>query len=365
MRDTVLKELLRNLHKALLFIESSCIGLRLDIDLVCTELISGCLYRCLEQSGSQALPPCTFCCHDPADGNIFAFHVPIHNTQTGCNALRVLQIYVQRFFVAAVHVVIDTLLIDNKHLLAKLQNVIQFTGCKFVKSLDKQFRSSHLPIPTIIAQKDRLCNTDVDKLQQLQYNTNEVIPMCGRFFLDSDNDSYDEILEQLNRTDNVKTEGTVYPTDTVPIIANNKKLKPSVFSMKWGYTSFDGKPVINARSETAAEKPMFRDSMGNRRCIIPAGGYIEWERQTSAHTAYRIRPNEVKLMYMAGLYRFENGLPVFTILTRSASPSVSHIHNRMPLILPQELICDWLSLDTDPMDLMHSALLNMTTAPMQ
>ena len=189
--------------------------------------------------------------------------------------------------------------------------------------------------------------------------------MCGRFFLDSDNDSYDEIVKQLNRSDDVKTGGTVYPTDIVPIIANNKKLKPSVFSMKWGYTSFDGKNIINARSETASEKPMFRDGMANRRCLIPASGYIEWERQTGAHTPYRIRPEEEGLMYMAGLYRFENGIPVFTILTRSASASVNHIHDRMPVILPQVLIPEWLSPDSQPEALLRSALLNMNAAPMQ
>ena len=172
--------------------------------------------------------------------------------------------------------------------------------------------------------------------------------MCGRYFIDDGTSAAElqEIIDSLNRHSNaeqIKMSGEIYPTDTVPIIANNRAMRPSAFAMSWGYSLPDGKRIINARSESAEEKPMFRDGMAQRRCVVPASNYFEWERSGRIKTKYAIRPTADGVMYMAGIYRVEQGRPVFTILTREPADSISFIHNRMPVILPSEMVSDWIN----------------------
>ena len=75
----------------------------------------------------------------------------------------------------------------------------------------------------------------------------------------------------------VKT-GEVFPSDTAVVIAKNRQLKPAVFPMRWGFERKGGGLVINARSETAGEKQLFRESAQLRRCLIPASCNFERER---------------------------------------------------------------------------------------
>ena len=95
--------------------------------------------------------------------------------------------------------------------------------------------------------------------------------MCGRYWIDDGRDNVElgEIIEQVNRrpaAGPVKTSGEIFPTDVVPVIASSKRLAPEAFAMGWGYGLGDGKRIINARSETAADRPLFRDGMRQRRC---------------------------------------------------------------------------------------------------
>ncbi|MDY2834180.1 MAG: SOS response-associated peptidase, partial [Candidatus Aphodomonas sp.] len=84
--------------------------------------------------------------------------------------------------------------------------------------------------------------------------------MCGRYYIAEEDSAAElqEIIEQLNRRGAEVKTGEIYPTDTVPVLANNKSMVIAPFAMKWGYTLPDGKQIINARSETAADKPLFR-----------------------------------------------------------------------------------------------------------
>ena len=171
--------------------------------------------------------------------------------------------------------------------------------------------------------------------------------MCGRFFIEEDTgDELLAILRALNRRGiNCKT-GEVLPTDTAAVIANSRALQPAPFAMQWGYTLPDGKKIINARSESAALRPMFMDSMRQRRCLVPASHYFEWSHDRQTKTQYAIRPQTAGTMYMAGLYRMEAGRAVFTILTREAAPQIAFIHHRMPVILPGDAAEAWLRLLT-------------------
>ena len=170
--------------------------------------------------------------------------------------------------------------------------------------------------------------------------------MCGRYYVEPE--SSDELLELIveakRKSDEVKT-GEVFPTDTAAVIANNRQLKPAVFPMRWGFERKGGGLVINARSETAAEKQLFRESAQLRRCLIPASCYFEWERRADGKVKYAIRPKGKELLYLGGLYtKPEPGaLPRFTILTRKAADGISFIHDRMPVIVPKEKEADWLS----------------------
>jgi len=189
--------------------------------------------------------------------------------------------------------------------------------------------------------------------------------MCGRYFIDDDKaEELQQIIDILNRkpssnTSALKTSGEVFPSDTVPVIANSKTLKPTPFAMEWGYTTSDGNRLINARSETASEKPTFKDGMAQRRCIIPASYYFEWEKNGRAKIKHAIGSTAENIIYMAGIYRLDQGTPVFSILTRSPAPSIEFIHNRMPVILPKSMLRDWLNTKYKAEDILQYACLDV------
>jgi putative SOS response-associated peptidase YedK len=119
--------------------------------------------------------------------------------------------------------------------------------------------------------------------------------------------------------------------------------------MRWGFTAFDGKPLINARSETALAKPTFAASMRERRCLILASGYYEWQRVGSKRVQYRFF--SAKPLLLAGCYHTEKdaALPSFVILTRDAAPAFAQIHERMPVVIPHQRASEWLTTSPDPM----------------
>lgn len=167
--------------------------------------------------------------------------------------------------------------------------------------------------------------------------------MCGRYYI-ADDDSTEElaaiIAEAQKRSKEQICTGEIRPTDIVPVIANNRAGKPTAFAMRWGFT-FLSALIMNARSETAMKKPIFQESMQRRRCIIPASYYFEWEKHGRERVKYAISTG--KMIYMAGLYRMEEDVPVFTILTRTPLEQIAFIHDRMPVILPDKARDAWLS----------------------
>ena len=169
--------------------------------------------------------------------------------------------------------------------------------------------------------------------------------MCGRynFSKESSSEMIQAVLENLqSRQIEVKT-GEVNPGDVSAVIASNRKLEPQAFGMKWGYKVPNGKLIFNARSETAAQNAMFADGMKQRRCLIPADCYYEWQKTEYGKLKYEIAPNCVDGFFLAGIYRIEQGIPVFSILTKEPVDSIAFIHNRMPVILPNEVMRDWLN----------------------
>ena len=189
--------------------------------------------------------------------------------------------------------------------------------------------------------------------------------MCGRYYIPDEDSAAElkEIIDQINRRHNagpVLKTGEIAPSDTAPVLANNRSLAVTPFAMKWGYTMSNGKLVFNARSETASEKPLFRDGMTQRRCLVPAAHYFEWEKRGREKIKYAIKPADVSVLYMAGIYRIENGIPVFSILTREPASSISFIHDRMPVILPREFTTDWLNPRFKAEEVLRSATLDIS-----
>ena len=193
--------------------------------------------------------------------------------------------------------------------------------------------------------------------------------MCCRYWTE-ESPELRAIVEEMNRSplvsrwqekQKIRTSGEIRPTDVVPVIAPNRQGGRGVFPMKWG---FSGKSLlVNARSETAASRPTFREAWERHRCIVPASWYYEWEHLGSGPAAqtrkYMIQPRQAEMTWLCGLYRFEEGMPVFVILTREPGEQIRFIHDRMPLILPQRCIDDWIRPDTRPEQLLGEALTDM------
>ena len=190
--------------------------------------------------------------------------------------------------------------------------------------------------------------------------------MCGRYYIAEDDAAEElrQIIEAVNRRSaGVKTSGEIRPGDTVPVLANSPTLQPGAYAMRWGYTLPDGKLLFNARSETAADKALFQDGMTQRRCLIPATCYFEWERRGKEKIKYAIAPEGSQMLYLAGIYRKEDNRAACTILTREPAESIAFIHNRMPVILPAEAVRDWLNIRYDAADVLKVAQENMQYRP--
>ena len=191
--------------------------------------------------------------------------------------------------------------------------------------------------------------------------------MCVRFHVEQEDDAGLIIEEALAsplmprfEAAGVKfvSSGDVLPTLAAAALAPDRQGGMKAFPMKWGFTGFGSKPIVNARTETAAEKKMFAESWRSRRCALPASWYYEWThpQDGSPKQKYQIGDPSGSPVWICGLYRLEQGLPVFTVLTRDAEAGLELIHDRMPLILPQELVADWVSPDQDPYKLAGKAI---------
>ena len=136
--------------------------------------------------------------------------------------------------------------------------------------------------------------------------------------------------------------------------------------MLWGYTFPKIKhPVVNARIETAGAKPAFKEDWRSHRCIIPASWYFEWKHypmpdgKTKTGEKYAIQPVGRTMTLLAGLYRFEKELPVFTVLTRAPEGEVTEIHDRMPVILPEDAAEEWVCPNRNPKQIASASLTEM------
>ncbi len=177
--------------------------------------------------------------------------------------------------------------------------------------------------------------------------------MCGRKTLTWDMRSIIEELsiEEWEAPETYAPSYNISPSQHSPILRDIGSR--SIKSMKWGLIpswakeASMGMRLINARSETLLEKPSFQHLVPSQRCIVLADGYYEWKLSGKQKIPYYIRSEEKKLLPMAGLWDRWNspeGKSVFsyTVITTSSPNFVSHIHPRMPVILPYDHLDIWL-----------------------
>lgn len=182
-----------------------------------------------------------------------------------------------------------------------------------------------------------------------------MIKMCGRYVLFSDPEMEEirNIIEEVQRKNPEIKTGEIFPTNHAPILLQEgNNLVPE--AVKWGFPNFHNKGVvINARAETAPEKPMFRRSLEGKRCIIPSCGFYEWSH-SGPKTKYQFNLPENGALYMAGLYNDFNGERRFTILTTAANRSIVDIHNRMPVVLTRQEMNQWINSYQGALDILQT-----------
>lgn len=169
--------------------------------------------------------------------------------------------------------------------------------------------------------------------------------MCGRFYLDDEMSR--EIKKILAGMEEKRMHGysiprgEIYPSAHIPVLLGaDGRLEAELVS--WGFPSpFGSGLIINARSETAEEKPMFREDVRSRRCLIPANGFYEWDRKKKQKIKYYFTNEDSSPIYMAGLYHMCEDGQHTAILTTHANASMEPVHDRMPVILKEAELEDW------------------------
>ena len=168
--------------------------------------------------------------------------------------------------------------------------------------------------------------------------------MCGRIAQAHTPEELAELLGISNGLDSLYGIGPSYnvpPTAQLPALASGAN-GPGWTSFKWGFLpkwKSDGRALINARSETVATKPMFSRAFLRRRCVLPVTAYYEWRRQPGEpKQPYCIRPEDNNPLLLAGIYENET----CAVLTRTARADLAYIHNRMPVVLPQDMLVEYL-----------------------
>ena len=177
--------------------------------------------------------------------------------------------------------------------------------------------------------------------------------MCGRYHVDKN------MMQTLQEDTGLDLqeyrelpgdrEGDVLPSRKAMVLAGQDN-RISVESMTWGVPmperdgQYGGERrkkglLINARAESALEKPMFRDSIRSRRCILPAGCFYEWDEDGNRA---EFSDKDSPVLYMAGFYQYFQGEKRFVILTTGANDSVRKTHDRMPVLLGKTELESWI-----------------------
>jgi putative SOS response-associated peptidase YedK len=181
--------------------------------------------------------------------------------------------------------------------------------------------------------------------------------MCGRF---AQADPLEILAQQFALEEvfvDLSPRYNVAPGQQVAVIL--KEEKRVMVDLKWGLVPFwakdpsIGNRMINARAETVREKPSYKNAIKKRRCLIPASGFYEWKKDGKAKVPYYFRLKSGKPFGLAGLWetwKDTDGqmLKTFTIITTEPNELAARVHNRMPVIIPENGYATWLDIANPP-----------------
>jgi putative SOS response-associated peptidase YedK len=183
--------------------------------------------------------------------------------------------------------------------------------------------------------------------------------MCGRYALTTPSGVLAALYRLANKLD-YEPRYNVAPTQIVPVIMQGsggggeepggREIVPMRWGLipSWAKDPSIGSRMINARSESAAEKPAFRQAFRLRRCVVPASGFYEWRKLGAKKQPYFIARADGQPLSLAGLWEMwtdhASGKEVktFTILTTNANDMLRPLHDRMPVVLEPEECDRWL-----------------------
>ena len=171
--------------------------------------------------------------------------------------------------------------------------------------------------------------------------------MCGRYALHA-NPEVIALAFGVPAVPAIAPRYSIAPASQVLIIRKNEAamvrwgLVP-----RWARDPSIGAKLNNARAETVAEKPSFRDAFRNRRCLIPASGFYEWKTEGGRKQPYYVSPSAGELFAFAGLWELWSGpggaLQTCAVITTGANEKMRAVRDRMPVILPPGRYADWLA----------------------
>ncbi len=168
--------------------------------------------------------------------------------------------------------------------------------------------------------------------------------MCGRYWITSPADVLISRFRVRGEATPLHPRWNAAPGQELPVIrlaaAGERRLEPMWWGLvpEWAADPADAGRPINARAETAAKKPSFREAFRRRRALVPADGFYEWRRYGPTAAPFAFRAVSKEPFAIAGLWeewRPREGPPLrtFALLTTEASPDVAPVHDRMPVIL--------------------------------
>ena len=177
--------------------------------------------------------------------------------------------------------------------------------------------------------------------------------MCGRYTLSTPVEKLAGEFDISGPLPDLPPSYNVAPSQEVAAIVAGGGGERRLELLRWGLIpawaddSSIGSRMINARSETAAEKPSFRKAFKERRCLIPADGFYEWQKTNGGKQPYHLKMRDGRLFAFAGLWESWKGdeegeIRSCTIMTTDANDLVGEVHHRMPVILPPETYDLWL-----------------------
>ncbi|MEJ2598495.1 MAG: SOS response-associated peptidase [Anaerolineales bacterium] len=178
--------------------------------------------------------------------------------------------------------------------------------------------------------------------------------MCGRFTLTLDSKQIQDAYPWLNVPAGIQPRYNVAPSQPIAVVPNDGKQRLDFYVWglipSWAKDPNIGNRMINARGETLAEKPSFRNAYKRRRCLILADGFYEWKKAEGSKSKIPmfIHLKDRQPFAFAGLWELWNapdGSQIYsaTIITTEPNSMMKSIHNRMPVILPQSAYEEWLS----------------------